>query len=128
MKYGPCLGAYLLSSVLLLASGCASTESTSTTTVTRQVHESEESKAPHFVHCVFFALKPEIRDDEIEEFIRDCYSLKAVPSVRKLECGRRDERMQRDVNITDYQIGLVVYFLYSRHHSRVRKAMAQTAR
>ncbi len=93
-----------------LLSGCAKTESTSSCTMTRQVHESPATASPQFVHCVFFTLKPELTDDQVEEFIRDCYALKAIPSVRKLDAGRRDERMKRDVNVTDYQIGLVVYF------------------
>ena len=100
----------------------ATSESTSSKTVTRQVHRAEGEKVPRFVHCVFFTLKPEVKDDQITEFIRDCYLLKQVPSVRKLEAGRRDERMTRDVNVTDYTIGLVVYFddkeghdLYNAH-------------
>src|SRR5262245_16873386 len=105
-----CASASLAAAALIIVTGCATTEHTSSSTPTRQVHQAESGKSPRLVHCVFFTLKPEVRDDQIEEFIRDCYLLKQVPSVRKLDAGRRDERMTRDVNVTDFQIGLVVFF------------------
>jgi hypothetical protein len=110
--------------VLVLLASCSTSHYTSSSTVTQQVERVEvpAEKPPEFVHCVFFTLKPEVTDDQIEEFVKDCYLLKQIPSVRKLDAGRRDERMTRDINVTDYTLGVVVYFddkaghdLYNAH-------------
>lgn len=64
-----------------------------------------------FVHAVFFNLKPGTPDSAIESQIADAYTLLAkVPSVRKIDSGRRDARMAREVNDKTFVIGLVVYF------------------
>ncbi len=90
----------------LLTAGCASTETTTCSSTSVQ-HVSDN---PKFVHAVFFTFKPEVTHEQIEEFIRDCNRLKQIPAVKKLDAGGRDTRLQRDVNVTDYQVGLVVYF------------------
>jgi len=109
---------------LMLLASCSHDHYVSSSTVTRQVErvDAPAEKPPEFVHCVFFTLKPEVTDDKIEEFIKDCYLLKQIPSVRKLDAGRRDDRMTRDMNVTDYTIAVVVYFddkaghdLYNTH-------------
>src|SRR6185369_15400493 len=110
--------------VLAFVASCSSSHYTTSSTVTQQVErvESPAEKPPEFVHCVFFTLKPEVTDDQIEEFVKDCYFLKQIPSVRKLDAGRRDEGMTRDVNVTDYTLAVVVSFddkaghdLYNAH-------------
>ncbi len=95
---------------LVMGAGCASTDTTSDSTDVRHVHETHSADPARFVHCVFFTFKPGTTDDQITEFIRDCHLLRQIPAVRRLEAGRRDERMARDVNVTDYEVGLVVYF------------------
>jgi hypothetical protein len=65
----------------------------------------------HFVHCVFFTCKPGTPETEVNSLISDTESMLArIPSVRQIDSGRRDARMQRDVNETEYTVGLVVYF------------------
>jgi hypothetical protein len=69
------------------------------------------SSTPRYVHAVFFTCKPGTPDSEIESLVADGYKLLAqVPSVRQLESGRRDLEAVRDVNVKDYDVGLVVYF------------------
>ncbi len=66
---------------------------------------------PRFVHAVFFTFKPDTPQSKVEELIGDGQSLLAkVPSVRAVQCGRRDERMTRDVNVQDWDVGLIVWF------------------
>ncbi len=64
-----------------------------------------------FVHCVFFTCKADTPQSEIDSLIADGAKLLAkIPSVRRIDCGRRDPRMQRDVNDKDYTVGLLVIF------------------
>ncbi len=64
-----------------------------------------------YVHNVFFTCSPEASPADIDAQIADGKALLAkIPSVRELKTGRRDETMQRDVNITDYNIGLTALF------------------
>jgi len=64
-----------------------------------------------FVHCVFFDLKPDTSEAQIDNLVNDAYRLLArVPSVRLIQSGRRDARMQRDVNDAAFTVGLVVWF------------------
>ncbi len=100
-----------LSAVTLLAAvGCATTGPTAHSAAVEQSHESGSAGSPRFVHCVFFTFKPGVTDEQVSEFIHDCHLLRQIPAVRRLDAGRRDLRMARDVNVTDYQVGLVVYF------------------
>lgn len=67
--------------------------------------------SPKYVHTVFFTLKPGTPDAEINGLVDDsCKLLTKVPSVRKIESGRRDINAAREVNDKDFQVGLVVYF------------------
>jgi hypothetical protein len=76
-----------------------------------------------FVHSVFFTCKPGTTPADIDGQIADAQSLLGkIPSVRLIRSGRRETSMQRDVNVTDYDIGLVVLFddkaghdLYAEH-------------
>lgn len=64
-----------------------------------------------FIHCVFFTLKPGTPDTEIDSLIGDAQALLAkIPSVRRIDSGRRDPRFNRDVNDKDYTVGLLVCF------------------
>ena len=83
-------GIGLACGVLLVAGGCAS---------------------PKYVHGVYFTCKPGTPECKIDALVADGYELLAkVPSVRRIETGRRDVNAARDVNVTDYDVGLVVYF------------------
>jgi len=67
--------------------------------------------SPKYVHAVFFTCKPGTPDSEIDALVADGYKLLSkVPSVRKLDTGRRDPGAERDVNVKDYNVGLLVYF------------------
>ena len=66
---------------------------------------------PKYVHAVFFTCQPGTADSEIDALVADGYELLSkVPSVRKIETGRRDVNAARKVNVTDYDVGLVVHF------------------
>ncbi len=70
-----------------------------------------------FVHCVFFACKPGTPDDAIDALVADGYEmLGKVPSVQRVQSGRRDVRMKREVNDQDYTVGLVVHFTDKAGH------------
>ena len=80
----------LAGGLLLAAAGCAS---------------------PKYVHAVYFTCKPGTPDGQIDALVADGYELLAkVPTVRRVETGRRDVEADRDVNATDYDVGLIVYF------------------
>ncbi|HOB73343.1 MAG TPA: Dabb family protein [Phycisphaerae bacterium] len=76
-----------------------------------------------FVHAVFFTLKEGTPEAQIDSQIADAEQLLAkIPSVRKIDSGRRDVRLNRDVNDKSFTVGLVVYFddkegydVYSTH-------------
>ncbi|MHC4444605.1 MAG: Dabb family protein [Planctomycetota bacterium] len=64
-----------------------------------------------YVHAVFFTLKPETPQVDIDGLVDDCCEmLTEVPSVRRIESGRRDVKAARKVNDQDFHVGLVVYF------------------
>ena len=66
---------------------------------------------PKYVHAVYFTCKPGTPDSEIDALVADGYALLSkVPSVRLVDSGRRDSDALRDVNVTDYDVGLIVYF------------------
>ena len=47
--------------------------------------------APKYVHSVYFTCKPGTPDSEIDALVADCCKLlAAVPTVRRIETGRRD--------------------------------------
>jgi hypothetical protein len=65
----------------------------------------------NYVHCVFFSCNPDVAPAEIDAQITDAQELLGkIPSVLLVRSGRRDATMQRDVNATDYDIGLTVLF------------------
>jgi len=67
--------------------------------------------SPKYVHAVFFTCKPDVPACQIDSLVADGYDLLGqVPTVRRVESGRRDTAADRDVNDQDYDVGLVVYF------------------
>ncbi len=77
---------------------------------------------PRYVHAVFFSFKEGTPPSEMDALATDSIEqLSKIPSVRKIESGRRDERAVRDVNVTDYDIGLVVYFDDKAGHDAYEK-------
>jgi hypothetical protein len=64
-----------------------------------------------YIHCVFFTLKPGTPTAAVDALIGDGRELLAnVPTVRKLDTGRRDPNARREVNEKDYEVGLTVCF------------------
>lgn len=67
---------------------------------------------PTYVHAVFFKLKDGTTQADRDALIRACNELAAkIPEVKQLDAGPRDTDAVRDVNVTDFDIGLVVYFM-----------------
>lgn len=63
-----------------------------------------------YVHVVLFTLRDDIDEAAIESMIRDAKALSSIPTVRRLDCGRRDATIQRPVSDTSYHVGLLVCF------------------
>jgi len=63
-----------------------------------------------YVHVVLFTFHEGVGRSEIDSMIQDAKGLVSIPTVRRLECGRRDESMQRPVSDTSYHVGLLVCF------------------
>ena len=64
-----------------------------------------------YVHCVFFTIKEGTPASAVDAQIADGTSLLGqIPTVRELKTGRRDETVNREVSVTDYEIGLMVLF------------------
>jgi len=67
--------------------------------------------SPKYVHAVFFTMKPNTSPAQIDALVDDCNAmLPKVPTVRKIESGRRDVNAARPVNDQEFDVGLVVYF------------------
>ena len=66
---------------------------------------------PRYVHAVFFTFKEGTPPNEMDALVKDSIEqLSKIPSVRKIDSGPRDTQAVRGVNVTDFDIGLVVYF------------------
>jgi hypothetical protein len=63
-----------------------------------------------YVHVVLFTLRDDVSEDAIETMICDAKGLSSIPTVRRLDCGRRDTTMLRPVSDTGYHVGLLVCF------------------
>jgi len=64
-----------------------------------------------YIHAVFFRCKSEMMGEQADVLIRDAVDmLGRIPTVRQVDCGRRDPGAVRDVNDTRFHIGLVVFF------------------
>jgi hypothetical protein len=94
----------------LALTGCAEETTSSQRTVTQTAPPPEHGPAV-FVHVVFFDAKPDTPDAVLDEMVADAHRiLGKIPSVRTIASGRRDARMQRDLNDTDFTVGLVIHF------------------
>lgn len=95
--------------VALTLAGCANECGTCERTASQTVAPS--GNATQFVHAVYFDMKPDTPESLVNEMISDAYQvLGKIPSVRKVNSGRRDERMQRDLNDKTFTVGLVIFF------------------
>ena len=76
----------------------------------------------NLVHNVFFTLK-DASDTAIEALIEDCYIyLKDLPGVINFSAGRLVPENNRDVNVTDYHIGLHLVFANKSYHDQYQEA------
>ena len=90
--------------------GCAEETTSSQRTVTQTTPPPEHGRTV-FVHAVFFDAKPDTPEAVLDEMVADAYRiLGKIPSVRTIASGRRDVRMQRDLNDTNFTVGLMIYF------------------
>lgn len=72
---------------------------------------SMSSGEPTYVHAVFFTIKPGVSDADVDALVGDAYELLAkIPTVRRIQSGRRDHQMTREVNDQLFEVGLVVHF------------------
>jgi hypothetical protein len=73
-------------------------------------------------HDVFFTLK-DASDSAVENLIEDCYTyLKDHPGVIYFSAGRLVSEHNRDVNITDFHVGLHVVFASKSYHDQYQDA------
>ena len=101
----------LLISLAATPSGCRDQEKPDPAKEATSGTDAAPEATPKYVHAVYFKCKPGTSEGEIDALIDDGYELLAkVPSVRRIDSGRRDVNADRDVNVTDYDVGLVVYF------------------
>ena len=64
----------------------------------------------NLAHNVFFTLK-DASDNAIENLIKDCnYYLKNLPGIINFSAGRLVPENNREVNVTDFHVGLHVIF------------------
>lgn len=113
----------LIGLIGLAMAGCSASEGGPQRTVTTTGGSAPAAGSAKFVHAVFFTFKEGTPEAEIDSLIADAEQLLAkIPSVRKIDSGRRDVRMDRDVNDKTFTVGLVVYFddkeghdVYSAH-------------
>jgi hypothetical protein len=59
-----------------------------------------------YVHAVYFKCKSDADVEALAKNAREM--LGQIPTVQKIYCGRRDPGAGRDVNDTDFHVGLVV--------------------
>lgn len=66
---------------------------------------------PGYVHTVIFYIKKDAPKDEADALIKDAYSMLAkIPTVRLLKIGLPAEKATPKLAVTDYQVGLVIFF------------------
>jgi hypothetical protein len=69
-------------------------------------------------HAVYFTLK-DASAAAVENLIEDCYTyLKDHPGVIYFSAGRLVPEHNRDVNVTDFQVGLQVVFTNKSCHDK----------
>ena len=76
----------------------------------------------NLAHNVFFTLK-DASDTAVETLIEDCYTyLKDLPGIVNFSAGRLVSEHNRDVNDTDYHVGLHVVFTNKSYHDQYQVA------
>jgi hypothetical protein len=76
----------------------------------------------NLAHNVFFTLK-NTSDTAVETLIEDCYKyLKDLPGIVNFSAGRLVTENNRDVNITDYHVGMHVVFINKSYHDQYQDA------
>ncbi len=99
-------GGAMLAAMLLSAAGCTDAKHG-----TSREGASMSGGEATYVHAVFFTMKPGISDADIDALVKDASELLAkIPTVRRVQSGRRDHQMTRDVNDQQFEVGLVVHF------------------
>ena len=79
-------------------------------------------KKQNLVHNVFFTLK-DSSDKAINALIEDCYTyLKDTPGIIYFSAGHLVSEHNRDVNITDFHVGLHVVFEDKSYHDKYQVA------
>jgi hypothetical protein len=73
-------------------------------------------------HAVYFTLK-DASDSAIENLVEDCCTyLKDHPGVIYFSVGRLVPEHNRDVNVTDFQVGFQVVFTNRSYHDQYQDA------
>ena len=76
----------------------------------------------NLAHNVFFTLK-DASDNAIENLIKDCnYYLKNLPGIINFSVGRLVPENNREVNVTDFHVGLHVIFSNKSSHDQYQDA------
>ena len=73
-------------------------------------------------HNVFFTLKDK-SEAAIENLVKECYTyLKDIAGVVNFSAGRIVSENNRDVNVTDFQVGLHIVFADKSYHDMYQDA------
>ena len=76
----------------------------------------------NLAHNVFFTLK-DTSSTAVETLIDDCYTyLKDQPGIIYFSAGRLVSEHTRDVNVTDYHVGLQVVFADKSSHDQYQNS------
>ncbi len=76
----------------------------------------------NLAHNVFFTLE-DSSDSAIEALIEDCYTyLKDSPGIIYFAAGRLVQEHNREVNISDFHVGLHVVFADKPYHDKYQAA------
>ncbi len=76
----------------------------------------------NLVHNVFFTLK-DTSDTAVKTLVESCYTyLKDQPGILYFSAGQLVAEHNRDVNVTDYQVGLHVVFTNKSSHDQYQDA------
>ncbi|MGM0366760.1 MAG: Dabb family protein [Actinomycetota bacterium] len=79
-------------------------------------------KDQNLAHNVFFTLKNS-SGKAVETLIEDCYSyLKDIPGIIYFAAGSLVPGHNRDVNVTDFHVGLHVVFVSKFYHDQYQDA------
>lgn len=74
------------------------------------------------VHDVFFTLKDK-SDDAVDALIDDCYLyLKDIEGILYFSAGNRVPEHDREVNVSDYEVGLQIVFTNKSYHDNYQNS------